>query len=239
MSVEIRAAAVPSRDASAYYSGKVLVALSLLSVLVMAHHPEVRAHDPAAALQQMHAVSGMNEWVHGALIAAMLIVCVCLGEFARLRGLRRFKVRAGWLAYQFGVVAMTGAALNNGFVSVAIAGHADAPIALMPALIYGHEFANACAVTGVFGMSAAIALWSLDLLGERGPARWIGTYGLLAGVLPALGLAFGWFRLDVHGMFAVVIVQSLWSLAIGAWLSAQASPRPAQGDDGHRADDPR
>ena len=80
--------------------------------------------------------------------------------------------------------------------------------------VLNQAFAN----VGAVAMSAAIVLWSLDLL--RGPhaVRWVGMLGLAVGVLPTVALVLGMLHLDVPGMLVVVLLQSLWNIAVGILL---------------------
>ena len=95
-------------------AGAVLIGGSILEIGAMAHHPSVHAHDIAAVLVQLQALSAVSAWVHGVLIALLLSVFFALTEFAWQRGITRPAIRAGLIAYAAGVVAMLGAALVDG-----------------------------------------------------------------------------------------------------------------------------
>ena len=58
---------------SAQAAGALLVGGSILEIVVMAHHPSVHAHDMAAVLVQLQALSAVSAWVHGVLIALIKI----------------------------------------------------------------------------------------------------------------------------------------------------------------------
>jgi hypothetical protein len=85
-----------------------------------------------------------------------------------------------------------------------------------------HSVNQTLAQAGTVAMSIAMLVWSLAMF-ERGiAARIIGVLGLLAGALPIIGLLSGLLRLDVQGMGLVILVQAIWSLAVGIWLMRQA-----------------
>ena len=141
------------------------------------------AHDAAAVLVQLQALGALSAWVHGVLIALMLTVFFALTEFAWQRGITRPAIRAGLIAYAVGVVAMTGAALVDGFVTprVAIlgAGLRAADLSITAQLLnLCILFNQALARLGAIAMSAAIIAWSLDLLLRAGLERALGVVGL-------------------------------------------------------------
>jgi hypothetical protein len=217
----------PDEIRNTQVTGKLLIGASVLEVLAMAHHPSVGSHEVAGAVAEIGRLSALSATVHGALIALMLISFYCLTEFCLQRGMRRPLVRAGLIAYAAGVIAMMGAATVSGFIITGVASHlsqatpADQQISAQ-LLILCAVLNQALAKIGVVAMSAGIAFWSIGLLHSAGLARWIGALGCVIGLLPVAGLALGVLRLDVHGMGAVVLLQTLWSIAIGVWIYRNA-----------------
>lgn len=216
--------AEPSRvPHSSAIAGVVLLFVTLLEIVAMAHHPTVATVDIGQAVEHLGALSRLSGLVHGVLIASMLLTLYGISEFAVRRGLERPLVRAGAIAYCAGVLVMLGAALVSGFVigDVASLGPHDLPMDLQitrHVLVFCGILNQACANVGVVAMSVGIGCWSIDLLRDRGPARWIGALGCLAGIVPAVALLGGMIRLDVRGMRTVVLIQACWTLAIAGWL---------------------
>ncbi|HSS06115.1 MAG TPA: hypothetical protein VLK83_03150 [Rhodanobacteraceae bacterium] len=208
--------------ANARIAGIVLVAATLLSILMMAHHPSVGAHDAAAAVAEMSAKADLSRIVHGVLIAligaeffAFLVLCDRLGA-------GRNVVRAGLVAYAIGTGAMIGAALISGFVISALASHYDGLSAADAATFVDLSRLSmagnqALAKLGVLAMSAAIIAWSIALLRDR-TNRWLAVVGFIAGAAPAVALLAGAIRLDVVGMTIVVLCQAVWNVFAGVQL---------------------
>ena len=201
----------------------VLIVVPFFEVLAMAHHPSLHSHEATQVVAELRATAGASALVHGILIALMYLVFLALVEFSVRRGLARAAVRAALIAYGAGVLFMSAAALVSGFITPRIALAVPALAPADPALItqlaifaslFNQAFAHCAAVL----MSAGIAAWSLELLRGSGAARAVGAYGLLTGLGCVLAIVVGVLHLDVHGMTAVVLLQSVWTIALGALL---------------------
>ena len=113
-------------------SGLAIVVGVIVSVAMMSHHPTGGGHAGAAGVAEAAHVAGLNRFVHGALIAASLVLAFGFQGFAAqlARPLARFAL----LLYVAGTAAMVGAALVNGFVFPAVmerwSGRSDAEIEL-------------------------------------------------------------------------------------------------------------
>lgn len=204
-------------------AGILLLVVTLLEVLAMAHHPSVATADIGHAVRRIGELSRLSGLVHGALMALLLLTLYGLSEFAMRRGPARPLIRAGAIAYGAGTIVMLGAALVSGFVigdAAALLPH-DTAVDLQinrQVLILCGILNQACANCAVVAMSIGIGLWSVDLLRDRGTTRLIGILGCVVCVVPMAALLSGVMRLDVHGMRTVVLVQAPWTLAIAAWL---------------------
>jgi hypothetical protein len=207
-------------DRSARTAGIVLIGASLLSILLMAHHPTADAHDSASLAADIAGKANLSRFVHGGLIALIAAQIFAFTIFAARIGAARTAARAGLVAYVIGAGAMIGAALISGFVVSDLADHyAGAPDAaafeqLARLAMTGNQ---ALAKLGVIAMSAAIVLWAIAFMHERG-GHWLAIVGILAGVLPATALALGFIRLNVSGMMLVVVAETVWNLAAGVYL---------------------
>ena len=202
-------------------AGSTLIAAALLEVVAMGHHPTVTTPDILEAVRQIARSSALAGVVHGVLMALMLIIVYGLSEFASRRGAMRPAIRAGIIAYLAGVFAMLGAAMVSGFIVpglMALSAH-NSPTDLavnVQLLILCRVLNQSCANFGAVAMSAGIIFWSIDLLRrDAGWRRGIGIAGIMVGLLPAAALVLGALHLNLQGMSAVVMLQSLWCCGIG------------------------
>jgi hypothetical protein len=203
-------------------AGILMGTTSIMTVIFMAYHPMVHAHNTEELFAGINQVAFVNRLVHGSLIALELILLVAYGCFATRLGPQSIPVRLGSCAYTAGAIALSVAALINGFVLTDfVARYEGRPKEMMEiarqVLAYGSAANQVCSKMGVLAMSTAIALWSLKLLEESAGARAVGIFGCIVGAVPAVALLLGYLPMDVHGMLAFVLSQTLWSLAV-AWL---------------------
>jgi hypothetical protein len=207
----------------------VLIAVPLLEIAAMAHHPSISSHEPVQIVTQLRALAALAAQVHGILIALLYACLLAVTQFAAERGLARAAVRSGLLAYAAGVIIMTPAGLVDGFilprVALVLPGVAPAEPALIAQFaLFAMLFNQAFAKCGAILMSAGIAALSLDLLRGALPQRALGIFGLASGLGCALAVGSGYLTLDVHGMSAVVLLQALWTIGAGVLLLLRRMP---------------
>ncbi len=201
-------------------AGAILIATSLFSVVLMAHHPSVAALGMSEAIAEIARKAPLSQVVHGGLIALMGMQAFALLDLSTRLGLHRATVRAAVIAYGAGVLSMTGAALVSGFLISSLGlkydGASAETLEPLRATLAACALANrTLANFAVTATSLAMVLWSSALLARRGVARAIGALGLLAGIVPAAALLAGALRLDVGGMTLVVLAQTAWNVALG------------------------
>ncbi|MBV9882307.1 MAG: hypothetical protein JO276_04800 [Sphingomonadaceae bacterium] len=187
-------------------AGGALIAGAMLSVLVMAHHPE---HvDP----------NGIVGLVHGAMLTLMTIIFYGFAHFALRRGVARPPILAGLICYAIGVVADLGAGTTNGFIVPALAAHGSV-LSGRDVFLLAWEANQALARLGVFATAAAFVFWSLDFLRRPGfEAKAIGALGLIAGIGPASLLISGVIDMHVAGAFLAYAAFALWGVLVGFHL---------------------
>lgn len=212
-------------------AGITLIVATLLSVVAMAHHPTLTTPDIGQALQQLKDLANLSGWVHGVLIALMLLIYWCLTEYSLHCGVGKPLVRAGLVFYGAGMAAMIGAAVVSGWlmerVPYLLPNSGDADLHTLAMFInFSGGMNRALANLGAVAMSAGILAWSLGLLHDGGWTRAVGALGMLAGLAPALLLISGSMRLDVHGMMLVVLIQGAWNIAVGIWLAVGPASVP-------------
>ena len=202
---------------------------SLLMLFAMAHHPTGVAH--AASLEAMSRGATLSAWVHGTLIASMLVVLWGFLALAQSLGWRSRRTRIGLVAYAFGTTFLVGAALVSGFVAprLALGGALQGGSeALGPGLRLLWETNQALAQAGTVALSAALVAWSAVLLFRGTWARVLGVAGLAIGLGTPAFLMAGGLHLDVRGMGAVLVAQVAWNVGVAAWLFAGADAQAGQ-----------
>jgi hypothetical protein len=215
--------AAPNPSHAARASGILLIVTTVLSIAAMSQHPSLTATTVAQAVEQLKALATQSAWVHGSLIALMLMSYWALTEFALRRGVERPLVRAGLIFYGAGVMAMIGAASVSGYMTAQVpniaARAADPDLHLTALLINFCGLLNqTMANLGMVAMSAGILAWSIGLLHSAGWPRVVGGIGVLVGVGPAVALMAGGLHLNVVGMMLVILGQAVWNIGIGVLL---------------------
>jgi hypothetical protein len=209
-----------SSDRSA---GVALALGSVLSVLMMAHHPTAHGHNPPEFVAEVTEHAAVNEFVHGALIALMGVLIYGFSGLALRLGMHTFWARGGLIAYLMGATAGIAAALFNGFtIPEYVARYQNRPAeelaTMMQMLSLGGEASHVCARVWIVGLSIAVALWSVPLVHRPGLSCAAGVFGCVVGALPVLGLLTGHLRLHVHGALAFVLGQAVWTLIVAVQL---------------------
>jgi hypothetical protein len=204
-------------------AGIILIAVSLLAMLMLTHHPQVTTHDAGKVMTEIADKAWPDRAVHGSLMLLLAVQVFCYLEFAMRLGFPRSLVRAGLLAYAAGIVAMFIAAMTDGFIiadiGVRYAG------ALPEDLAAARHLLNLCAISvqaftslGAVAMSVGFALWSVELLRTRRAHWWLGVSGLLFSAAPALAILSGAISLNLHGAILVFACQTAWNIAVGTAL---------------------
>jgi hypothetical protein len=196
---------------------------SLLSVAFMAHHPTYGGKGLAEFVDRVQRGAVTNEVVHGALVALSGVLCCGFTFLASRLGMSSFAVRAGLVAYGTGFAAMAAAASASGFVVPQLVIHYNSPTpadleAMRHLLGLVHAANQVCSRLGVVALSLAVVLWSASLVGRPGLPRAVGILGFVAGGLPVVALLSGHLRMNVHGVLAFLLAQTVWNLAVAALL---------------------
>lgn len=218
-------ATAPDQAASnARIAGIVLVCASVLEVFVMAHHPVGSANNIADAATEIASKAWIDRVVHGSLIALVGAVLLAYVELSYHLGLQRRMVRCAIIVYAVGVCAMIGAALIDGFIVSSLGEHyaraSAADLEGFRHLLMLCELGGVQTLSnfGTLAMSSGIIFWCVALLHISNANRWLAALGLLLGALPALALLSGLLHLNMHGMLAVIVCQTLWNIVLGIQL---------------------
>lgn len=208
----------------------VLITVNVLSVLAMAHHPTASTESPTVFMQTLIWIRGLNQLVHGGLIATTLITWLCLVEFSA-HNLKQVLVRNGILLYSLGTFAMVGAAMTNGFIITRLAEsllQSSNDLQAASPLLFQFTWAVNQTLTGfaVITMCAGIACWSLHLISGGKHARILGIAGL---IMTMIQIGMQWTHhgnYDVHQMLIFVVWHSLWCIAIALLMLGKAKHVP-------------
>jgi hypothetical protein len=199
-----------------------LTASALVALFAMAHHPTAGGGDFATFARNADRIASLNQTVHGTMIVVVAVLTWTVIALAMRRGVHRPLVILGLIAWTIGAACMIIAPSFNGFVITDLARRAlaapetsDMLRVVLQALA---SWVQVIATIGALGISAAMILWSADLIRTRGAVRWTGVLGTLAGAAPVIALSSDILRLDVGGMTAVLASWAAWFVAVGALM---------------------
>jgi hypothetical protein len=209
-------------------AGTLLIALPLLGMLVLAHHPTAHAHDLQQLQQQMQAATLPSKVVHGVLILMQCALLYAQLSWLQARDLRRGLPRAAALMLLLGAIGVIAAALVDGFVVTAPATypHDDAMhlIAMDQLVRFAGTLNQTLILAGEAAMSIGFVLLSLDLWTLKPPSRATGVAGVVLGMGTLLALLAGALTLHLHGMQMLFAAQAVWLLWLGIVIVRQPAP---------------
>ena len=201
--------------------GIILTVTTLLALVLVAHHPVAAMHDKAQGLQNLIAIGPVDRWVHGALIAIVLMWAVGFSGFAWRLGIEHPAVMAGWLGYVTGCVFVMLAGLIDGFILPDLAVRLIDPAAHP----YAYDLVALCGIAvqaltkvGLVLMAVGIIMWGHALMHHRGLARLIALMAMLTGGVSAAFILTSPARIDVHTLFWFLVGQVVWNLSIAMWM---------------------
>lgn len=204
-----------------------MITAAVAGITVMAVHPT--SHELLTP-GKFTMVAALGEAVH--IFAIITTTIAFLGALALARYLdspNRLAMSA-LAIYGFAAVAIAIAGTLSGLVAIPVLQKlVDQP----QSAAQWHGFAEysgllnqAFARIYTILTSIAIALWSVAIVRSRKLPRAAGIYGLVIAPVIFLVVASGHVRLDVHGFGAMVLLQAIWSIAVGAALY-RTRPVPA------------
>ncbi len=200
--------------------GSALILGAISGMITMSLHPVAGAHPITPA--QFEKLTGLMVGVHALAIAG--IPFCFLGALALMRRLDS-PDRLGLMAlviYGFGLVAVMIAPAMSGLVGTNVLRHlvAQGPgVEQWRVLMqYNHLINQAFAQIFVVAASAAITLWSLEIVRKRALGVGLGIYGLVLGPVAIGAMLSGKLELDVHGFGLVMFSQAVWFITAGVLL---------------------
>lgn len=206
-------------------SGILLIAAALAGVVVMALHPTAHglmSPDSGARLARV------NVLVHSLALATVPVLSFALLALTRRLGATDLSV-AALVAWGFGGVAVTSAAVASGFVAPGVIARIVAKDgSQVPAafLLYTGLWNQGFAKVYLVASCAAILLWSAAILRGTRMSRGVGIAGLILAGAILLAFLAGHLGLDVHGFGIMTFAQSIWLAWIGVALLREAVANP-------------
>jgi hypothetical protein len=195
---------------------------AVLSILLVALEPEVRAHGARAVLEAVAANASIHQGVHAAESLFVLLLAHGVTSLARRLGLSRSAVRFGLLAYLTGALAMLAATTFDGFVTPAVALAWLRPDHDVQAGLEALRFAGIAVqsfATMSWGLQAAGALvLSAALFADGGGRRRLGLIGLLSSAAPVAALAVSGPAMGTMVVVGILMTQAVWNFTCVAAL---------------------
>lgn len=191
---------------------------SLLTLVLVSHHPVLGAHPAGGIAAGMAALAGMDKFTHGGLIATLGLQVLGFYLFSARLGWERPTVAAAFMAYAAGVVFMVIAATLDGFVTPdLVAGtcppgsmtcaNSNSVFHLVSVMI--QDFSKLALVI----MSVATACWAAALFAEKDAVdRGAAIIGIVCAIVPVAILLITGVRLRPGNLVGMVIAQVAWNL---------------------------
>ena len=203
-------------------SGALLVAAAIITVAALSHHPFVAARQPTDAVKAIIAIGPVNAAFHVFVIVMVGLLYMGLVGFAQRRGLQSPLVLGGLIAASWGLAAETGAGLIDGFFISGFSLH----LARNPSAIgEGLQIISAAALAlqilakaGLFALSVAILLWSIDLFDRDRAHVVLAIVGCVAGALALVAASTVAATMNAHNVTLIFGVQALWYMIAGVLM---------------------
>jgi len=203
-----------------------LCVLALISVVFMAMHPTTGTGDPSEYVVRLGRGVPGNTFVHGTLIAVVLLTTGFLLAVRDALGPSRVLVRLGMVALVSGVAGVVAAGLINGFILPGTASRlisqTDQPSeSLLAVAMLARETNAVCSRVGMIGLAFAALSWSACICRFPGLTRVVGAVGIVCGVAPLVFHARQHLRMDVPGFSLLVQFHSVWLVTAAIFLFRQ------------------
>ncbi len=202
--------------------GFILALATLAVVILVAHHPVADLHDRAQGLNNIIAITATDQWVHGALMAIVVLFAVGFSGFAWRLGIDHPAVMAGWLSYLFGCLALILAVLIGGFIVPDIARSFGAAMQTHPAaydlIAFSGMLIQGLTKTGFVMTGFAFVMWAHALAHHKGGARIIAAVAILTGGLSAAYVLSSPAAFNPRTLFWFFVAQMAWNMTVAFWM---------------------
>jgi hypothetical protein len=200
----------------------ILGGCALLSVMVIMHHPFVRARRPQDALAAMARIATPDRAVHAILLVFILLMLCAFCVYAYVhRG--RLLLGLGALAvFAIGTGAVVGAGLIDGFFMPAFAAQygvlaPNLQNEAAPVLTAGAIAIQVLTKFAFFAFSGAALLWGIDLVERPGTARIAGAIACAAAITQ-IAIVASTGTLTPGNVSVIVLIQAVWCIVFAQRL---------------------
>ncbi|MDC0602457.1 hypothetical protein OAP14_05435 [Aliiglaciecola sp.] len=197
----------------------VLMMFTLLSMSLIVFHPTVGADGVDEKIAEIVQEAALNQGVHGLLILCTLVFFACCQHGLKALFGNSLLFSLSSVAFLFGSLSMSGAALVNGFI------FPNAVIWLSTELTLSHEAFTllssfswnsnqALAYAGAIGWLLGIAGWSI--LAGFGQVKYLlmSSTGMVLSVLNLALFLTGTVHLNLHGAIFLLFSCCIWLLVV-------------------------
>jgi len=204
-------------------AGSALVAVAIILVFAMLHHPVPHASSFEEYVAEVAALQVINRLVHGSAIGLMLVLGTSLSYFATRLGVNRMSIRLGAITILVGSLAMIAAALVSGFI---VPGYlegleldsADAAAQGKDTLRAMREINRCCDLLGVICLSFGMFQCGIAGLLRRQKLWGVGFVGVVGGLAGIMGVFVGYTQANVTGVMVFSLLFASWLILAGASL---------------------
>ncbi|HWF01206.1 MAG TPA: hypothetical protein VG248_15510 [Caulobacteraceae bacterium] len=213
---------VASSDANvARVAGLLIASASLLSIIVILHHPSVQLSDAAHLIEQVRASAGLDRWVHGVLAVMFTALALAMVSLATAMGFGRASVLVGLAAYGLFCIFLCQAIELDGFVTPRLAERCPSSLEacaaqLQPLFLLVSVQIETATRFALFAIALGIASFSLGLTAHGTWGKSLGGLGMASAAAQLWLLFMAHSRLTPLSLVGLLAPQVVWHLAIAA-----------------------
>ncbi len=196
-------------------------------IITMISHPGGKI-SPA----EVDHVARMLILVHSLALASIPVIFLgAWGMTRRIGGADRL-AWAALVVYALASIAVMNAAVCDGLMAPAImrkivAATPETRDMWQTLMNFNFQMNQAFARVYAVGSSLALVLWSVSILRYRTLGRGVGIYGVILGLVTAVGICSGLLTPDRHGFGMLIFGQAIWFLLAAEGMWKTDSPQPA------------
>ena len=202
--------------------GWIIIIGSLAAVGGMAVHP-TGGPNIMENVRNLVENGGFNSAVHFFLVATYLVLVLGFVGLSDWIGLDRLAVRGALIAYCASTVAGTAAAISGPIAMRTMAfAYSEATPDKADYIVSAFRVAGAQNYAWgrmwMIALSAAMLLWSVELVRRQGFARMVACAGFIVGAAGVVGIPLALVPLTPGALVILVLGQAAWSVGAGLLL---------------------
>jgi hypothetical protein len=188
-------------------------------IITMVSHPGGKI-----APAEVDHVARMLIVVHSLALASIPVIFLGAWGMTRRVGGEDRLAWAGLVLYGLASIAVMNAAVCDGLMAPGlmrkiVAATPETRDVWQTLMNFNFQMNQAFARVYAVGSSLAVLLWSVSILRYRTLGMGVGIYGVVLGVVTALGICSGYLTPDRHGFAILIFAQAIWFLLVagGMW----------------------